>query len=267
MFRRLSEPVWRLTVSLLDFPFSSTHTTSFLRRWRSSGPARRLWARLMRERLGARRPESWMLRFHAQTAGSTLTARSPENNAVRVALQALSAVLGGAQSLHTNSKDEALALPTQQAALLALRTQQILACESGVPQVVDPLGGSWYVEKLTQNLEEEAEAYLEKIRSLGGMLQAIESGYVQREIQEAAYGHQVRLESGAEIVVGVNRFESEEAPIEVLRIDAEVGRRQASRLKTLRKGRDSSQVEGVLEKIRQSARGIIQPDACDHRGR
>ena len=217
--------------------------------------ARRLWARLMRERLRARRPESWMLRFHAQTAGSTLTARSPENNVVRAALQALSAVLGGAQSLHTNSKDEALALPTQQAALLALRTQQILAYESGVPQVADPLGGSWYVEKLTQDLEEEAEAYLERIRSLGGMLQAIESGYVQREIQEAAYGQQTRLESGDEIVVGVNRFESEEASIEVLRIDPEVGRRQASRLKTLRKGRDSSQVEGALEKIRQSARG------------
>lgn len=217
--------------------------------------ARRLWARLMRERLGARRPESWKLRFHAQTAGSTLTARSPENNVVRVALQALSAILGGAQSLHTNSKDEALALPSQQAALLALRTQQILACESGVSQVVDPLGGSWYVEKLTQDLEEEAGAYLEKIRSLGGMLQAIESGYVQREIQEAAYGQQARLESGAEIVVGVNRFESEEAPIEVLRIDPEVGQRQASRLKTLRKGRDSNQVEAALEKIRQSARG------------
>ena len=217
--------------------------------------ARRLWARLMRERLGARRPESWRLRFHAQTAGSTLTARSPENNVVRVTLQALSAVLGGAQSLHTNSKDEALALPSQPAALLALRTQQILAFESGVPQVVDPLGGSWYVEKLTRDLEDEAEAYLEKIRSLGGMLQAIESGYVQREIQEAAYGHQARLESGTEVVVGVNRFESEEVPIEVLRIDPEVGRRQASRLKTLRKGRDSSQVEGALEKIRQSARG------------
>ena len=217
--------------------------------------ARRLWARLMRERLRARRPESWMLRFHAQTAGSTLTAKGLENNVVRVALQALSAVLGGAQSLHTNSKDEALALPTQQAALLALRTQQILAYESGVPQVVDPLGGSWYVEKLTQDLEEEAEAYLEKIRSLGGMLQAIESGYVQREIQEAAYQQQARLESGDEIVVGVNRFESEEAPIEVLRIDPEVERRQVSRLKTLRKGRDSTRVEGALENIRQSARG------------
>ena len=196
-----------------------------------------------------------MLRFHAQTAGSTLTAKGLENNVVRVALQALSAVLGGAQSLHTNSKDEALALPSQQAALLALRTQQILACESGVSQVVDPLGGSWYVEKLTQDLEEEAEAYLEKIRSLGGMLQAIESGYVQREIQEAAYQQQARLESGDEIVVGVNRFESEEAPIEVLRIDPEVERRQVSRLKTLRKGRDSTRVEGALENIRQSARG------------
>ncbi len=217
--------------------------------------ARRLWARLMRDRLGARRPESWMLRFHAQTAGSTLSPRSPENNVVRVTLQALSAVLGGAQSLHTNSKDEALALPTRQAALLALRTQQVLAYESGVAQVADPLGGSWYVEKLTQDLEEEAEAYLEKIGSLGGMLQAIESGYVQREIQEAAYKQQTRLEAGDEIVVGVNRFESEEAPIEVLRIDPEVGRRQSHRLKTLRNSRDASQVHGALEKIRQVARG------------
>jgi methylmalonyl-CoA mutase N-terminal domain/subunit len=239
--------------SRLSF-FFNAHKTFFeeVAKFRA---ARRLWARLMRERLGARRPESWMLRFHAQTAGSTLTARSPENNVVRVALQALSAVLGGAQSLHTNSKDEALALPTQQAALLALRTQQILAHESGVPETVDPLGGSWYVERLTQDLEEEAITYLERIRSLGGMLQAIESGYVQKEIQEAAYQQQARLESGDEIVVGVNRFESEEAPIEVLRIDPEVGRRQASRLKTLRKNRDPARVEGALEKVRQAARG------------
>ena len=240
--------------SRLSF-FFNAHKTFFeeVAKFRA---ARRLWARLMRDRLGARRPKSWMLRFHAQTAGSTLTARSPENNVVRVTLQALSAVLGGAQSLHTNSKDEALALPTQQAALLALRTQQVLAYESGgVAQVVDPLGGSWYVEKLTQDLEEKAEAYLEKIRSLGGMLQAIESGYVQREIQEAAYQQQTRLESGDEIVVGINRFESEESPIEVLRIDPEVGRRQSRRLKTLRNSRDAGQVNGALERIRQVARG------------
>ncbi|MEE8350075.1 MAG: methylmalonyl-CoA mutase family protein [Acidobacteriota bacterium] len=216
--------------------------------------ARRMWARLMKERLGARNPRSWILRFHAQTAGVTLSARNPENNIVRVSLQALAAVLGGAQSLHTNAQDEALALPTEQAALLALRTQQILAHESGITQVADPLGGSWYVEKLTQDLEEEAEAYMEKIRSLGGMLQAVEQGYVQREVQEAAYQEQLRQESGEQVVVGVNRFESEEsAPIEILRVEAEVEQRQVEKLKDLRRRRDSGLTRQSLEEVRRVA--------------
>ena len=240
--------------SRLSF-FFNAHRTFFeeVAKFRA---ARRLWARLMRERLGARSPKSWMLRFHAQTAGSTLSGRDPENNVVRVALQALSAVLGGAQSLHTNSMDEALGLPTEEAALLALRTQQILAYESDVPEVVDPLGGSWLVEKLTKDLEDQAETYLEKIHSLGGMLQAIESGYVQREIQEAAYEQQARLESGEEIMVGVNRFESqEESPIERLCIDPEVEKEQIGRLKRLRDRRDSGQIDAALEKIRRAAQG------------
>ncbi len=216
--------------------------------------ARRLWARLMRDRLGARKPGSWRLRFHAQTAGVTLSARNPENNIVRVALQALAAVLGGAQSLHTNGQDEALGLPTEQSAALALRTQQILAYESGVAEVADPLGGSWYVERLTQQLEEEAEAYLEKIRSLGGMLQAIEKGFVQREIQDAAYEELKRQESGEQVVVGVNRFESEESvPIEVLRVEPEIEQKQVGALESLRRRRNDDQVSKALDEIRRVA--------------
>jgi methylmalonyl-CoA mutase N-terminal domain/subunit len=216
--------------------------------------ARRLWARLMRERLGAHKPRSWILRFHAQTAGVTLSARNPENNIVRITLQALAAVLGGAQSLHTNAQDEALALPTQQAAALALRTQQILAYESGVAQVADPLGGSWHVEKLTRELEEEAEAYMEKIRSLGGMPQAIEQGYVQREIQEAAYAEQKRLESGQQVVVGVNRFESEEStPIETLRVEPEIEQRQIEELEALRGRRQGGPTKKALDEVRRVA--------------
>jgi methylmalonyl-CoA mutase N-terminal domain/subunit len=216
--------------------------------------ARRLWARLMRERLGAKSPKSWMLRFHAQTAGVTLSAKNPENNIVRVTLQALAAVLGGAQSLHTNAQDEALALPTAQAATLALRIQQILAHETGVAQVADPLGGSWYVERLTQELEEEAEAYMEKIRSLGGMLQAIEEGYVQREVQEAAYAEHKRQESGEQVVVGVNRFESEPStPIETLRIEPEVEQRQVEELESLRRRRNNSLVKKALDEVRRVA--------------
>ena len=216
--------------------------------------ARRLWARLMRERLGAHDPRSWMMRFHAQTAGVTLSARNPENNIVRVTLQALAAVLGGAQSLHTNARDEALALPTEESAVLALRTQQILAYESGVAQVADPLGGSWYVEKLTRELEEEAEAYMEKIRSLGGMLEAIEAGYVQREIQEAAYAEQKRFESGEQVVVGVNRFESEEsAPIEILRVEPEIEARQIGELEACRRRRNGDQTKKALGEIRRVA--------------
>src|SRR5207245_3724478 len=176
--------------------------------------ARRMWARIMREQFKAKKPRSWMLRFHTQTAGSTLTAQQPENNIVRTAIQAMAAVLGGTQSLHTNSYDEALALPTEQAARIALRTQQIVAYESGVPQTVDPLAGSYYVETLTNEIEKRATAYLEKIDALGGMLKAIERGYVQQEIQNAAYEYQQAVDRLEAVVVGVNRFSVEdEKPI------------------------------------------------------
>ena len=218
--------------------------------------ARRLWARLMRERLGARNEKSWMLRFHAQTAGSTLTAQQPNNNTTRVAFQALAAVMGGAQSLHTNARDEALALPTRQSARLALRTQQILACESGLPGVVDPLGGSWLVEKLTTQLEEEAQAYLEDVRESGGMLAAIESGYVQKKIQEAAYQEQKRIERGDKVVVGVNLHrEPKESPMKILRISPQAEKLQAARLQEFRMRRDADRVRVSLEKIREVAQG------------
>src|SRR5881398_524563 len=172
--------------------------------------ARRMWARIMREHFKARNPKSWMLRFHNQTAGSTLTAQQPENNIVRTAIQAMAAVLGGTQSLHTNSYDEALALPTEQAARIALRTQQILGYESGVPQTVDPLAGSYFLETMTNEIEKRATAYLEKIDALGGMLKAIERGYVQQEIQNAAYEYQQQVDQQKAVVVGVNRFAVED---------------------------------------------------------
>ena len=218
--------------------------------------ARRLWARLMRNRFKASEPKACALRFHAQTAGSTLTAQQPDNNIVRVSVQALAAVLGGAQSLHTNAKDEALALPAEEAARTALRTQQVLALESGVPAVVDPLGGSWYVERLTRELEDEAQEYLDTIRSLGGMLRAIESGYVQREIQNAAYDQQKRLEGGQEIVVGVNRFQEEkQESIDLLHVDPRVEIRQVKRLEKFRQARDPDRVREVLDSIRRAANG------------
>ena len=218
--------------------------------------ARRIWARLMKERFKASNPRSWMLRFHTQTAGSTLTAQQPDNNVVRVALQALSAVLGGTQSLHTNSKDEALALPSDEAARLALRTQQVIAHESGVTAVPDPLGGSWYVESLTNRLEEEALGYIKRIREMGGMLRAIETGYVQREIQKAAYSDQQALEKRERIVVGVNQFVQSEAPeIELLHINPRIEQHQRERLARLKQRRDSAQVDHALEAVRQTARG------------
>ena len=171
--------------------------------------ARRLWARIMRERFQAQDPRSWMFRFHTQTAGSTLTAQQPNVNIVRVTLQALAAVLGGTQSLHTNARDEALALPTEASALLALRTQQILAAESGVANTIDPLAGSYVIEKLTDEIEAQAREYLRKIDAMGGMVRAIESGYVQREIQQAAYEYQQAIESGDRVVVGVNQYVDE----------------------------------------------------------
>ncbi|MGB6357283.1 MAG: methylmalonyl-CoA mutase family protein [Candidatus Acidiferrales bacterium] len=217
--------------------------------------ARRLWARIMRERFGAKDERSMLLRFHAQTGGSTLTAQQPENNLVRVALQALAAVLGGCQSLHTNSLDEALALPTEQSALLALRTQQIIAAETGVANTIDPVGGSYAIEYLTSEIERGASAYIEKIGSLGGMLRAIEAGFVQAEVQQAAYEYQQAVERGEVAVVGVNRFTEDEArQIPTLRIDPEVERSQVARLKALRARRDGTKTKAALDEVGRRAR-------------
>src|SRR5207244_2031006 len=194
--------------------------------------ARRMWARIMREQFKAKNPRSWMLRFHTQTAGSTLTAQQPENNIVRTAIQAMAAVLGGTQSLHTNSYDEALALPTEQAARIALRTQQIIAYESGASQTVDPLAGSYYIETLTNEIERRAAEYLGKIEVLGGMVKAIERGFVQQEIQNAAYEYQQAVDQEQAIVVGVNRFEvEEEKPIPIQQIDAGLETTQVERVR------------------------------------
>jgi len=223
--------------------------------------ARRLWARIMRERFGAQNPDSWKLRFHTQTGGSTLTAQQPDNNIVRVTLQALAAVLGGTQSLHTNSKDEALALPTQSAVEVALRTQQIIAHESGVADTVDPLGGSWYIESLTDQIENQAQEYIQRIDDLGGALRAVEVGFIQREIQDAAYRAQRSVESGEAVVVGVNRFQgSASAPTgDLLRVDESVRAEQVAALKALRKERDGAAVTAILEKIRLAARTADAP--------
>jgi methylmalonyl-CoA mutase N-terminal domain/subunit len=218
--------------------------------------ARRLWARIARERFGARDPRSWMLRFHTQTAGVALTAQQPDNNVVRVALQALAAVLGGTQSLHTNARDEALALPTDEAALLALRTQQIIAYETGVTDTVDPLAGSYYVEALTSEIERRAQAYLDRVEQAGGMLRAIEQGYVQREIGEAAYREQQEVEAGRRVVVGVNRFQTAEAhPPGILRVDPAVVERQRARLRRVRAERDGERVASALSSLGQAAAG------------
>ena len=217
--------------------------------------ARRLWARLMKERFGAKDPRSQMLRFHAQTAASTLTAQQPENNVVRVALQAMAAVLGGAQSLHTNSKDEALALPSEAAAKLALRTQQIIAYETGVADVADPLGGSYTLERLTDELEARADAYLTKVDALGGMVEAIAQGYPQQEIQDAAYRAQRALETRESVVVGLNEFREEDPPPEgLLRVNETVERTQAARLAALRKERDDASVQLRLDALRAAAK-------------
>lgn len=218
--------------------------------------ARRLWAQLMRTRFGARQPRSWTLRFHTQTAGSTLTAQQPENNAIRVALQALAAVLGGTQSLHTNSKDEALGLPTEDAVRVALRTQQILAHESGVADSIDPLAGSYLIEHLTDEIEERAGAYLQKIDEMGGALVAVERGYVQREIQEAAYHFQQALEAGETIVVGVNAFEDGEMEkMDRLEVDPAIEQAQHERLSQLRARRDARRVQELLDRLDAAARG------------
>ncbi|MBF6591025.1 MAG: methylmalonyl-CoA mutase family protein [Ktedonobacterales bacterium] len=218
--------------------------------------ARRMWARILRERFGARDERSWLLRFHTQTAGSTLTAQQPDNNIVRTAYQAMAAVLGGTQSLHTNGFDEALSLPTENAVRVALRTQQILAYETGVADTSDPLAGSYYVESLTDALERMAWQYITTIDELGGSVRAIEQGYIQREVEEAAYRYQQALEERRAIVVGVNRFQvEEEQPIPILRVDPEVERRQAAKVAALRDRRDNVAVTSALAALEDAARG------------
>lgn len=217
--------------------------------------ARRLYAKIMRDRFRARDPKSWMLRFHARTAGSTLTAEQPDVNVVRVSMQALSAVLGGAQSVHANSRDEAMSPPSAESARLALRTQQIIAYETGVANVADPCGGSEAIENLTDKIERGAREYIQTIEALGGTLAAIESGFIQREIQHAAYGRRQEIERAERIIVGVNRFRSEnEDPPRVFRTDPEVERRQVERLREVRASRDAARVETGLASLRAAAR-------------
>ncbi len=217
--------------------------------------ARRLWARTMKERFKARDPKSWALRFHAQTAGSTLTAQQPDNNVVRVALQAFAAVLGGCQSLHTNGRDEALSLPTEASARIALRTQQIIAHESGVCDFIDPLGGSWALEALTDELEGKAEAYLRKIDEQGGMVEAIQRGYPQREIEDAAYAAQKEIEEKKQIVIGVNEFSAPEPPFETLRVDPALEEEQVARLRAFRASRDSAASSRAVSELQRAAEG------------
>jgi methylmalonyl-CoA mutase N-terminal domain/subunit len=216
--------------------------------------ARRMWARLMRTRFNAVNPDSWKLRFHTQTAGSTLTAQQPENNVVRVALQALAAVFGGTQSLHTNSMDEALALPSEHAVMVALRTQQIIAFESGVTDTVDPLAGSYVIEQLTDEIERRAGEYLDKIETMGGALKAIEAGYIQREIQESAFQAQKSIESRDAIVVGVNAFETTDTPrLKLLKVDPAIEQAQRAELAELRRKRDDETVQASLEEMARAA--------------
>jgi methylmalonyl-CoA mutase N-terminal domain/subunit len=235
--------------------FFNAHS-NFLEEVAKFRAARRMWARIMREHFNAKNPRSLMLRFHTQTAGSTLTAQQPENNIVRTALQAMSAVLGGTQSLHTNSFDEALALPTEQSARIALRTQQIIAYESGAAQTIDPLAGSYYLESLTNQIETHARGYLDKIEAIGGMLQAIERGFVQQEIQNAAYEYQRKVDQHEAIVVGVNSFGiDEEKEIPLQRIDEGLERKQVERLRALRTKRDQAKWSAAVKKVEDTARG------------
>ncbi len=218
--------------------------------------ARRLWARIMKEQFHAQNPKSLMLRFHVQTAGSSLTQQQPDNNIVRTTVEAMAAVLGGAQSLHTNSKDEALSLPSESAALTALRTQQIIASETGVGNVVDPFGGSYFLEELTDKIEKDAEIYLQKIEELGGAIKAVEQGYIQKEIQESAYQYHCSVEDKRRIIVGVNRFIDQESErIEIHRVDPKLEEEQVADLKRVKAERDAEKVEQALDKLRQGAAG------------
>ena len=219
--------------------------------------ARRLWARIMKERFGAKKPQSWRLRFHTQTAGCTLTAQQPENNVIRVTIQALAAVLGGTQSLHTNALDEALALPTAKSAMIALRTQQIIAYESGVADTIDLMAGSYAVEAMTEEIEKKVLEYLDKIEEMGGMMAAIEDGYVQKEIQDAAYAYQLAIDKKEQVIVGVNAFqveEEEEEEREILKIDPAVETGQIERVRDLRQRRDNAKVEEALEEVKRVAK-------------
>jgi methylmalonyl-CoA mutase N-terminal domain/subunit len=226
--------------------------------------ARRIWARQMRERYGARDPRSWLMRFHTQTAGVSLTAQQPEVNLIRTAIEALAAVLGGTQSLHTNSFDEALALPTEHAVRLALRTQQVIAHETGVVNTIDPLGGSYYLEQLTNELERQANDYFERIEELGGVIPAIEQNFMQREIAEASFRYQSEVERGERVVVGVNRYEvEEEQPVEILRIDPALERKQIERVRAVRERRDAAAAETALARLKEDAahpdRNLMEP--------
>ena len=226
--------------------------------------ARRIWAKQMREKYGARDPRSWLMRFHTQTAGVSLTAQQPEVNLVRTAIEALAAVLGGTQSLHTNSFDEALALPTEHAVRLALRTQQVIAHETGVVNSIDPLGGSYYLEQLTNELERQAYDYFERIEELGGVIPAIEQNFMQREIAEASFRYQSEVERGERVIVGVNRYElEEEQPIEILRIDPALEQKQIERVQTLRGRRDAAAAEAALARLKEDAahddRNLMEP--------
>jgi methylmalonyl-CoA mutase N-terminal domain/subunit len=235
--------------------FFNAHS-NFLEEIAKYRAARRLWARIMRDRFGATNPRAQQLRFHTQTAGSTLTARQPDNNIVRVALQALAAVLGGTQSLHCNGKDEALALPTEQSATTALRTQQIILHESGVANTVDPVGGAYAIEALTNQMEADAVALIDRIESAGGTLAAIETGYIQREIQEAAYRAQRAIDAGTAVIVGVNAFtDGHPGRTEVFRIDPEVERRQVERVRAVRASRSPEQSRASIEAVERAARG------------
>jgi methylmalonyl-CoA mutase N-terminal domain/subunit len=235
--------------------FFNAHS-NFLEEVAKFRAARRMWAHIMRDRFGAKNPKSQMLRFHTQTAGSTLTAQQPENNIVRTALQAMAAVLGGTQSLHTNSFDEALALPTEQSARIALRTQQIIAYESGAAQTIDPLAGSYYIESLTNQIEANATAYIQKIDAMGGTLKAIERGFIQQEIQNAAYEYQRAVDHKEALVVGVNSFAlDQEHEVPLQRIDESLERKQVERLQALRARRDHAKWAETIRRVEETAKG------------
>jgi methylmalonyl-CoA mutase N-terminal domain/subunit len=216
--------------------------------------SRRLWAKIMKNRFNAQNPRSWLLRFHTQTSGVTLTAQQPHNNIVRVTLQALAGILGGTQSLHTNSMDEAMALPSEKAVSIALRTQQVLAHESGITNTIDPLAGAYYIETLTDQIEQEAQNYIERIEAMGGILKAIEQGFIQREIQNSAYRHQKAVEKQKRVIVGVNRYQTdEEVPIKLLKVDPVIERKQVEKLKRYKRARKNKVVTQSLDQIRSTA--------------